>query len=420
MSQDAEDRMIGCALLDPGVMDVVGLYGRHFTFAQARLAWDTLAALRAEGKPLDPVLAVDRAPELDLSYLTRCLIETASADNAEHFADVLRRDMLTRDVRMAALEIGDAAVRGLEGDELLSEALRIVAGVRSDARQIGQSMDAALRERYRQHCEHQDAIAAGAPSRSGYPTGVSGLDDLLGGLTPGIATIVAGRPGMGKSALGMTMAAAQVRDGAGVHVFSLEDTWRTYADRFLSLVSHVPAEVLRSGRGLNLVEQRDLRDAASRAAPKCGRWLIDDRSGIDAAEIVRSVRRSARDNGTRVVIVDYVQLLKRQPRISQHEHLGQQLLTLATAAKQDDVSYVVLSQLNRGLESRDDKTPRLSDLRESGNLEEFSKCVIAIHRPVVYDAKADPSEAHLAVLKNNMGRLGRTLAHFDGPTISVS
>jgi len=231
---------------------------------------------------------------------------------------------------------------------------------------------------------------------------------------------VAGRPGMGKSALGMTMAAAQVRDGAGVHVFSLEDTWRTYADRFLSRVSAVPAEVLRTGRALNLVEQRDLRDGASAAAAKCGHWVIDDRSGIDAAEIVRSVRRSARDNATRVVIVDYIQLTRRPPKTSQHEHLGQQLLTLATAAKQDDVSYVVLSQLNRGLESRDDKTPRLSDLRESGNLEEFSKCVIAIHRPVMYQRDADPSEAQLLVLKNNQGRTGRVVAKFDGPRIAVS
>jgi len=420
MTRDAEDALVGCALLDPSVLDVVGLDPSHFSGIIPGIVWRRLLEMRATGRPMDPVLVADGLPHESeiLSYLSRCFIETMTADNAEHYADTVRRDKLTRDVQAAAALILDYASKGIEGDNLHSEALRLVAGVRSDSRQAGLTMADVLRSRYREHSDHQDSVAAGDVARSGFPTGITALDKLLGGISPGIATIVAGRPGMGKSAVGMSIAMACVKDGHGAHVFSLEDTRSAYADRLLSRVSQVPCEALSGGRLLNIVEQRELRTAAERAA-KIQKWLIDDRSGIDAAEVVRSVRRSARDNGTRIVVVDYVQLLKRPPRTSQHEHLGQQLLILADAAKQDGMAYVVMSQLNRGLESRDDKTPRLSDLRESGNLEEFAKVVIAVHRPWVYDREKDESEMVICVLKKNQGQIGRAVAHFDGPLVTV-
>jgi len=290
--------------------------------------------------------------------------------------------------------------------------------VRSDSAQSGLQISQLVRERYRQHADHQERIAAGEPARSGLPTGVDALDDLLGGVTTGIVTIVAGRPGMGKSALGLTIAMAMIRAGVGVHVFSLEDTRNAYADRLLSRTSQVPVEALRSGRALNLVEQRDLVQSAT-GCSKAKRWVLDDRAGIDAAEIVRAVRRGARDNETRAVVVDYVQLLKRRPRASMHEHLGEQISILADAAKQDDMAYIVMSQLNRGLEARDDKMPKLSDLRESGSLEERAKAVIAVHRPWVYDHDLDPAEMILCVLKNSQGQIGKVRADFHGPTVTV-
>lgn len=420
MTRDSEDALVGAVLLEAAVLDVVALEPEHFTGALPRMAWRELLALRAEGKPCDPILVADRCPQDGelLTYLSRCAIQTATAQHAEHHADLLRRDRLTRDCRAAASEIDEAAQRGLEGEELLSEAMRLVAGIRSGSRQVGVPIAQVLRDRYQDHARHQDAVASGAIERRGFPTGIEVLDRLLGGMTPGIATIVAGRPGMGKSAVGMSIAFACVRAGVGVHVFSLEDTRAAYADRLLSRVSQIPCEVLSGGQKISLVGQRDLRTAAE-GATKLRGWLLDDRSGIDADEVVRSVRRSQRDLGTRVVIVDYVQLLKRPPRTSQHEHLGQQLLAFATAAKQDSIAYVVMSQLNRGLESRDDKTPKLSDLRESGNLEEFAKCVIAVHRPWVYDRQCSESEVVLCVLKKNQGQIGRVIAHFDGPLVTV-
>jgi replicative DNA helicase len=175
-------------------------------------------------------------------------------------------------------------------------------------------------------------------------------------------------------------------------------------------------------------------------------WLFDDRSGITADEIVRSVRRRKKDNRTKVVIVDYIQLVRKpHPRMSSHEALGETITTLADAAKQDGIAYVVMSQLNRELEKRDDKRPLLADLRESGSLEERSKCVVALYRGCVYgEPKRDidfdcecpqntkshyckpPSESEfesrveLHILKNSNGRTGKVTAHWHGPTTRMS
>src|SRR5690606_23382996 len=119
-----------------------------------------------------------------------------------------------------------------------------------------------------------------------------------------------------------------------------------------------------------------------------GNWLFDDRSGISAQEIVRSVRRHRKQNNTKVVIVDYIQLVaKPSPRMTAHEALSESITVFADAAKQDNVAYVVMSQLNREIERREDKRPQLSDLRESGSLEERSKCVVGLYRGAAYGKK---------------------------------
>ena len=154
---------------------------------------------------------------------------------------------------------------------------------------------------------------------------------------------------------------------------------------------------------------------------KMGNWRVDSRSGLTAEEIVRSVRRHKRKNGTKLVIVDYIQLIA-WPKYARtpHDALTQIITVLANAAKADGISYVVMSQLNRGVEQRDDKRPLLSDLRESGSLEERSKCVLALYRPNYYDPNADPTLAQILVLKNSNGQTGTVDATWDGPTMKLS
>jgi replicative DNA helicase len=132
----------------------------------------------------------------------------------------------------------------------------------------------------------------------------------------------------------------------------------------------------------------NINDAMRKLGRRKG-WLVDGRSGVTADEIVRSVRRRKRENNTRIVIVDYIQLVKRPARMSPHEALSEIITTLADAAKQDGIAYVVMSQLNRELEKREDKRPQMSDLRESGSLEERAKCIVGVYRGSAY--KLPPS-----------------------------
>jgi replicative DNA helicase len=173
---------------------------------------------------------------------------------------------------------------------------------------------------------------------------------------------------------------------------------------------------------------KTLRDLGRRKG-----WLLDSRSGISADEIIRSVRRRKRENGTKIVIVDYVQLVKKPKGAGPHEALTEIVTAFSDAAKQDGLAYVVMSQLNRELEKRTDKRPQLSDLRESGSLEERAKCVVGVYRGSVYgkpqkNVDWDPSKereptdeefkttAQLIVLKNSNGRTGLVKAHWHGPT----
>jgi replicative DNA helicase len=242
---------------------------------------------------------------------------------------------------------------------------------------------------------------------------------------------------MGKSSMGLAVADGSSAKGYGVHLFSLEDTEESYADRTLARTSGVFAETLRNA-DLSIGQCKDISIAISKLRGR--RWIVDGRSGITAEEIVRSVRRHRRANNTCVVIVDYVQLVKRPPRMSPHEALSEIITTLADAAKADRMSYVVMSQLNRQIESRQDKRPQLSDLRESGSLEERSKCVIGMYRGSVYgdpvegidwspdwegrkylpDKDEHAAQVQLCVLKNSNGRTGTSFATWNGPTTRIS
>ncbi len=349
-----------------------------------------------------------------------------TASNVIEYAKQVRDAALNRNVRVAL--DGVLSTSESSGTELLSMALaaisRLDGNMPDDAVSIGQ----LVKRRLGQLSKIEEDRRSGARTLTGYPTGVAALDAHIGGWQSRIVTVVAARPGMGKSSLGLATADACSAQGHGVHLFSLEDTEEAYADRTMSRLSGVPAESMRNA-SLNASQMRDM--TSSIGGIKKRPWLVDGRSGISADEIVRSVRKHRKANATRVVIVDYVQLVKRPPRMSSHEALTEIVTTLADAAKHDDIAFIVMSQLNRNVESRQDKRPMMADLRESGSLEERAKCVVAIYRGAAYSPtpiegvdyhQHRPSDAEFAtqaqllVLKNNNGATGYVMAQFHGPT----
>lgn len=375
-------------------------------------------------------------------FLADLTLRVPSQENVEHYAAVLVRLRLSREVLKAASEIiavmqspDNAGDDEYEGEGAVQWATARVQKINTRTAASAITIGAAVKQRFVELERIAEERATGKRTLTGYTTGIERLDAEIGGVQPGIVSIVAARPGMGKSSAGLAIADANSAAHTGVHVFSLEDTRASYADRTVSRESGVPAEKLRRC-DLNRSEMGDVGNAGSRLWLRRG-WLLDDRSGLTATEIVRSVRREAEKNGTKVVIVDYLQLVRKvDARQSTHEHLAECVTTFADAAKNDQMAYVVMSQLNRGVEQRSDKRPQLADLRESGAIEERAKLVVFLYRgfyygpePVKgidYDQGNAPPSPHdfehtvqLLIAKNSNGPTGRVFARWDGPTTRV-
>lgn len=443
-----EASVLGAVLIHP---DALGEFPRlevdDFSDLRHRLVFTAMRNLEAAGRPIDVVtveaeIAVRGAgAHVDYSFLGTLALNVPTVSNAHEYVRQIREAALTRKVRRELAEIVAHGERyELAGSELLSMAISKLSGIDEGQPDDATLISALVQKRLKQLEQIAAEKAAGRFTMSGFPSGVEDLDAKIGGLQPGIVTIVAARPGMGKSSFGLATADSASKAGIGVHLFSLEDTEDAYADRTMSRASGVPAEQLRNA-DINRGNAQDLMIGVH--SLKDRRWLVDGRSGITAEEIVRSVRRHRRQNGTRVVIVDYIQLVKASlnaVRLSRHEQLSGTITTLADAAKLDRMAYVVMSQLNRDIEKRVDKRPQLADLRESGSLEERAKCVIGLYRGAVYgepvkgidyddgwhghsykpDEQEHESQVQLHVLKNNNGRTGCAWATWNGPTTRMT
>lgn len=441
--RDLEASILGGILLQPDTLgELPTLEVDDFRDLKHRLVFSAMRQLEAKGVAIDSVTIEAEIARMHghaeqiggFGFLGELALRVPTVSNVHEYARQVREASLGRKVFDALDGVMRQAARDeLTGAETLSMALAALSRIDAEQPDSAVSIATLVKRRMSQLDKIAQERINGTRSMTGYPTGIAGLDEKIGGVQAGIVTIVAARPGMGKSSLGLAIADASSAAGFGAHVFSLEDSEDAYADRGLSRESQVPAEAMRNV-ALNRVQIADITHAMSRLRGR--KWLIDNRSGITADEIVRSVRRKRRENGTRVVIVDYVQLIRRPHRMSPHEALTEIITTLADAAKQDGLAYVVMSQLNREVEKRQDKRPLLADLRESGSLEERCRCAIGVYRGSYYGGPVkgidwDPDwEGHrfapspdehagqvqLCVMKNSNGRTGTVFAHWNGPT----
>jgi len=454
LSDDAIDQLemsvIGAVILSPDTLTLLPtLETLDFQNLRPQFTWVAIRNLEAANAPIDITTIGDELGKMGklegvgFGWLGECALKVPTVSNAIEYAKRLKDNALRWRLITGLSEVVEFGKKGeATGAEMLGLVLaqtsRLDAEQPEDASTIGQLVQRRVKEIER----HAEERRNGASTLTGFPTGVEKLDEKIGGWQPGIVSIIAARPAMGKSSLGLATADACSSRNTGVHLFSLEDTESAYADRAMARQSKVSAEKIRTC-DLQRGEFQDLQDAMRNLARRQG-WLFDGRSGITADEVVRSVRRRKRDNKTKVVIVDYIQLVRKpHPRMSSHEALGEIITTFADAAKQDGLAYVVMSQLNRDIEKRDDRRPLLSDLRESGSLEERSKCVVGVYRGSAYDLppkqgvdydcnckKTDfcehaPSDEEFAkqvqliILKNSNGRTGKITAQWHGPTTRV-
>jgi replicative DNA helicase len=452
---DAEASVLGAVLLrNELITELPELETDDFYDMRHKVVWQAMRNLEAARRPIDVVTLeheVTQHGQLEaiggVAFFGELALRVPTVANAHEYATIVRQKATIRRLIRVAAELVDRGFdKDLDADEYLGEAMGAISSLDrakpDDAKLIGDLAVARVKELELL----VNARASGELVLTGIPTGVAGLDKRLGGWQRGIVNLLAARPAMGKTATAMSSADAASAGGFGVHQFVLEDGWRASADRALSRESGVSAELLRQGEiDAAKGHVKAVADAMVKLKLRTN-WMLDDRAGLSADEIIRSVRRHRARLKTGLVIVDYVQLVRRNRELhGENEQLDEIITKFATAAKADDLAYLVLSQLNRKLEERLDKRPTMSDLRGSGSLEERPKVIVGQYRGSEYyrrpkrhvdyecDCEGKPAEAcqhtpdddvfaktaQLLVLKNSNGQTGRVFATWNGPTTEI-
>jgi replicative DNA helicase len=249
----------------------------------------------------------------------------------------------------------------------------------------------------------------GSDGITGVPTGFSRLDELLSGMQKSDMLVLAARPSMGKTAFALSIARHAARQGKSVGVFSLEMAAHQLVLRLISADSGIGLQSLRSGR----LDSRQVQDVIRKVDDLMNAQIyIDDSAGLTPVEFRAKCRRMKAEHNVDLIMVDYLQLMHAPKAESREREISMISHTLKAVAKELDVPVLALSQLNRTLEGRADKRPMLSDLRESGSIEQDADVVMFIHRPEYYkimafeDGRSTENIAEIIIGKQRNGPTG--------------
>lgn len=448
---DAEASVLGGIILRNDVLvELDTLEIDDFYLHQHKVVFEAMRNLQEAQQPID-VVTLDaeiakkgkRESIGGIAFLGELALRVPTVDNVIAYARLVKKAAQVRKLTLAASEITERCFDAdADGDELLGEGIQLLSSIDSVRIDSGAPVGEFVKRRIRELEDQWAAQARGEQIWSGAPTGVKALDKRIGGYPFGDVAIICGRPGMGKSALALAAAEATADETFGVHVFAPEGGWRMYADRLIARKSGVGIERLRNG-DVSANETGSVSHAMMRYGLR-PHWRLDDAGGLTATEIVRSVRKWKRKNKTRLVIVDYLQILKRRDGATENEAIEEIINVFGQAAPNDDLAWVLVSQLNRDVEKRPDKRPMAADLRGSGALEQVARVVVSPYRGSFYydvpkrdidyectqcsddarcphgpDADAYQKQAQVIVIKNNNGQPGRVWCSWRGDTTEI-
>jgi replicative DNA helicase len=252
----------------------------------------------------------------------------------------------------------------------------------------------------------------------GLSTGINALDKILNGLQPGSLYVVAGRPSMGKSVVGFHFALQAALNGTAALMESLEMSQQDLLFRAVASMGRIPLGRLLNAE-LNVEEWGWVRDTLRTLHNSP--LFIAEQSGLTVATLRRKARGLKKKKNLGLIVVDYLQLMRGDQRENRTREIGGMSNALKCLAKELHVPVVVLSQLNRGLESRDDKRPVQSDLRDSGEIEQDADVILAIYRDEVYNPETvDAGFMEIIVRKQRQGQLGTVPVRFEGDFVRIS
>ncbi len=420
---EAERALLGSIMLKPDAIHEITdlLSPDSFYVEKHRVIYRTMLDLAVSGSPIDLLSTANRLKELnDLeraggnSYLAELVSVVPTSANLKYYAEIVQKKAMMRALIEASSEIGELGYdesRDLEN--LLDSAEKRIYEVTSSPtlRKF-----IAIREALGEAWERFDNLHKGEYEMRGVPTGFTALDNLLAGFQRSDLIILAARPSMGKTALALDIARqTAIQHQTPVGIFSLEMSSQQLVDRMLAAEARVDAWKLRTGKITTDDEFERIRDAMERLSK--APIYIDDAPATNALSMRSVARRLKRESGIGLLIVDYLQLLT-PPSNRSLESLVQQVTevsrSLKTLARELDVPVLALSQLSRAIETRRGR-PRLSDLRDSGSIEQDADVVMFIHNEDRYNENKEERSnvSEILVEKHRNGPTGSIQLYFD-------
>ncbi|MBV8740982.1 MAG: replicative DNA helicase [Sinobacteraceae bacterium] len=426
-SVEAEQAVLGGLMLDPAAWDNVSdvIVSQDFYRPDHKLIYDAIGTLAGGGKPPDVVTVVgelERLSQLEtaggLAYVGSLARDTPTAANVRAYADIVRERSILRQLIHAGTQIASSVFHneGQTARELVDSAEQFVFEIAEQGFR-GRQGATAVRTLLPSVIDQIDDAYSNPDKMRGLATGFTDFDKMTGGLRPGDLVIVAGRPSMGKTTLAVNMAeyaALHQRESrASVAIFSLEMPSEQVITRMLSSIGGVPLGNLRSGR---ISDDDWVRITSATSQLSEAKIFVDETPALTPTELRARARRVKREHGLDLIVVDYLQLMQvpgtKENRATEIAEISRGLKVLA---KELSVPVIALSQLNRAVEQREHKKPVMSDLRESGSIEQDADMILLIYREEVYDRNTTKKGiAEIDLVKHRNGEIGTFILTFQG------
>jgi replicative DNA helicase len=418
-STEAEEAVLGALLIDPDAIIRVAtvLKAEDFYREKNRWIYETALALHERREPIDFLTVCDELDHRDQlesvggpAFITSLINAVPTSVHAEYYAHIVERTATRRRLIEAAGEIAALAYREVDDvDEVVDRAEQVLFGV--SERRVARDL-VPIKQVLSEYYDRIEYLTRHRGEMIGIPTGFHDLDKILGGMQRSDMIILAARPSVGKTSLALSIAHnAAKRYRQRVALFSLEMSSEQVVQRLISAETGINSQRLRRGEIAQDEWGRFMKATSDLAETH---FFVDDTPGVSALELRTKARRLHADVGVDLIVVDYLQLMRgdfrSENRVQEISSISRGLKALA---RELNVPLLALSQLSRGVEARSDKRPILSDLRESGALEQDADVVIFIYRDELYNENTERKNiADIIVAKHRNGPTGNMALYF--------
>lgn len=413
-SLEAEQSVIGAMMMDQEAVAAAMEFLEKDDFYQKQygILFEAMTALFSEGKPVDPVTLKDRLQTMDvpeeissLDYMGNLIASVPISANVRHYARIVQEKAVLRRLIRVNEDIANACYAGTSPtDEILENTEKQIFQV---LQRRGGSDFMPIREVVLQALDRIEAASRNRGSVTGLATGFIDLDYKTSGFQKSDLILIAARPSMGKTALVLNMAEYMAfRSNLSVAVFSLEMSREQLVNRLFSMESRVDAQLLRNG---NLSDSDWSNLIESAGVIGSSKLIIDDTPGISVSELRSRCRKYKLEYDLDIIMIDYLQLMQGSSRRSEsrQQEISEISRALKGIARELQIPVVALSQLSRAVEQRPDHRPMLSDLRESGAIEQDADIVMFIYREDYYNHDTEKKDiAEIIIAKQRNGPIG--------------